>query len=221
MRRPLWDNLAVNNQSKLILAGLSILMAALGFTAANLWKRSHAPMPVALAFGTLLEPRRPLPEFSLLDHRGAAFTPQSMQGQWSMLFFGFTNCPDLCPTTLSALAGMQKKMLADRDAVRPRVVFVSVDARRDTPAVLARYVPYFNPEFLGVTAPTQAQVENFARQLGVAVFVGEEHEGAYSVDHSGAIFVVAPDGRLTAILTGPHTSAGLLEDFHRILAART
>jgi protein SCO1/2 len=176
---------------------------------------------VTLLTGTLLEPRRSISDFSLLDHHGSAFTPQSLKGRWSMLFFGYTNCPDLCPTTLSALAAMDKSLQGEQAAVRPQVVFVSVDARRDTPAVLARYVPYFNPAFLGVTAPDQATVETFARHLGVSVLIGEEHDGTYGVDHSGAIFVVAPDGRIAAILTGPHSNAGLLEDFHRIVAART
>jgi protein SCO1/2 len=209
----------VNNSSRLFLAGLCILMAAIGFGASQLWKRSHAG-PITLLTGTMLEPRRPLSDFSLLDHHGAAFTPQSLNGRWSILFFGYTNCPDLCPTTLSALAALDKALQAEQGAIRPHVVFVSVDARRDTPAVLARYVPYFNPGFLGVTAPDQPTIETFARHLGVSVIIGEEHEGTYSVDHSGALFVIAPDGRLAAILTGPHTSAGLLEDFHRIVAAR-
>jgi protein SCO1/2 len=211
----------VNNSSRLILAGVCILMAAIGFGASHLWKRSHGPARVTLLTGTLLEPRRSISDFSLLDHHGSAFTPQSLKGRWSMLFFGYTNCPDLCPTTLSALAAMDKSLQGEQAAVRPQVVFVSVDARRDTPAVLARYVPYFNPAFLGVTAPDQATVETFARHLGVSVLIGEEHDGTYGVDHSGAIFVVAPDGRIAAILTGPHSNAGLLEDFHRIVAART
>ena len=195
-------------------------MAAIGFGASYLWRLSHAG-PVTLLTGTMLEPRRPLSDFSLLDHHGAPFTPQSLKGRWSMLFFGYTNCPDLCPTTLSALAAMDKSLQREKAAVRPHVVFVSVDARRDTPAVLARYVPYFNPGFLGVTAPDQATIETFARHLGVSVIIGEEHDGTYSVDHSGAIFVVAPDGQLAAILTGPHSSAGLHDDFQRIVAAST
>lgn len=195
-------------------------MAALGFGASQLWKRSHAG-PVTLLTGTILEPRRPLSDFSLLDHQGAAFTQRSLLGHWSMLFFGYTNCPDLCPTTLSAMAIMDRTLQSDPKAVRPHVVFVSVDARRDTPAVLARYVPYFNPSFLGVTAPDQPTAETFARHLGVAVIIGEEHDGTYSVDHSGAIFVIAPDGRLAAILTGPNTSASLTDDFRRIVAAGT
>ena len=86
-----------------------------------------------------------------------------------MLFFGYTNCPDFCPTTLTTLAAMEKRLRAARRPVRPQVIFVSVDAKRDTPAQLAKYVPYFDPEFIGVTAADQPTIEAFARKLGVGV----------------------------------------------------
>jgi len=211
-------------RSTLALAALALGMAVLGFAAAAYFRHSaeRAGAPgTTLATGTLIDPHRPLPEFSLLDHRGSAFTNDALKGHWSMLYFGYTNCPDLCPTTLSSLAAMQKRMVAARDEPRPVVVFISVDAKRDTPAVLARYVPYFDPAFIGVTAPTQAHIEEFARKLGVAVIIGPETNGTYAVDHSGAVFVTAPDGKLAAILTGPHTVDGLSTDFRQIVEAGT
>jgi protein SCO1 len=201
---------------------LAVGLAALGFGAAAYFHHSagHSAAPgTSLATGTLIDPPRPLPAFSLLDHHGSAFTRDSLKGHWSMLYFGYTNCPDLCPTTLSILAAMHKRMAAAHEEPRPVVVFVSVDAKRDTPAVLARYVPFFDPGFVGVTARAQAQVEEFARRLGVAVIIGPETNGVYAVDHSGAVFVTAPDGTLAAILTGPHTAEGLREDFRRIVKA--
>lgn len=202
---------------RLLAAAAALLMAMLGFAAALWWRQSEQAAPVTLATGTMIEPRRELPDFSLLNLHGAAFTRESLRGHWSLLFFGYTNCPDVCPTTLSTLATLTKNLEQAHAKVIPQVVFVSVDARRDTPAVLARYVPYFHPGFDGVTAPTQAGIEDFARRLGVAVMIGEEHEGTYSVDHSAAIFVIAPDARLAAILTGPHTVAALGADLARIL----
>jgi protein SCO1/2 len=214
----------VNRQSKFLYAAVAGLLAALGFVAASKFPHvggsSGSLAPVALAYGTLIEPRRPMPEFTLLDHHGAAFTRESLKGHWTLLYFGYTSCPDLCPTTLASLASMHKRMLAAREEPRPIVVFVSVDVKRDTPAVLARYVPYFDPAFIGLTAPTQAMVEDFARKLGVAVIIGPESGGSYSVDHSGAVFAIAMDGRLAAILTGPHTADGLHADFRRIVGQR-
>ena len=185
-----------------------------GAGGAFLWRSRTDVTP--LATGTLLEPRRELEDFSLIDEHGLPFTRRALTGHWSMLYFGYTNCPDLCPATLGTLAIMAKGLRQAGDRVRPRVVFVSVDVQRDTPAQLARYVPYFDPEFIGVTAPNQPEIEKVARQLGVAVVIRPEAGGAFSVDHSGAIFVVDPGGRLAAILTGPFSAPALESDFRRI-----
>jgi protein SCO1 len=189
----------------------------LGIGAALLWR--HSTPPIELATGSYLSPRRALPDFSLIDQRGHAFGPQDLRGRWSFLYFGYTNCPDACPTTLTTLAAMEKRLQASGAAVRPRVVFVSVDAKRDTPAQLAKYVPYFDPEFLGVTAADQPAIEALAKKLGVAVFLSApQPDGSYTVDHSGEIFVVDPAGKLTAILMGPFTAGALQSDFQRIAA---
>ncbi len=194
----------------IVIAGMTGLAAAL------LWRH---PAPVELAEGVYLTPSRPLPEFSLLDHHGRPFTPRAFLGHWSMLFFGYTNCPDFCPTTLTTLAAMERQLRAAHAPQRPQVVFVSVDARRDTPAQLEKYVPYFDPEFIGVTAADQPTIEALARELGVAVSLRPQPDGSYAVDHSGALFVIDPKARVTAILTGPYTAQALGADFARLLAA--
>ena len=102
----------------------------------------------------------------------------------------------------------------------PQVIFVSVDAKRDTPAQLAKYVPYFDPEFIGLTAADQPSIEAVAKKLGVAVIIQPASDGNYTVDHSGAIFVLSPDGRIAAILTGPFSVDAVQGDFQRIVAAR-
>lgn len=138
-----------------------------------------------------------------------------------MMFFGYTNCPDFCPTTLSTLAALEKRLRAGSAPVRPHVIFVSVDAKRDTPEQLAKYVPYFDPEFIGVTAANQPAIEAVAAKFGFRVIITPTADGAYTVDHSGAIFVLNPDGQLTAILTGPFTVDALQADFQRIVAGHT
>jgi protein SCO1/2 len=189
----------------------------LGIGAALLFRHSSAP--VDLSTGSYLSPRRALPNFSLIDQRGHAFGPEELRGRWSFLFFGYTNCPDYCPTTLTTLAAMEKQLQAGGAALRPQVVFVSVDAKRDTPAQLAKYVPYFDPEFVGVTAADQPAIEELARKLGVAVLLSQpKPDGSYTVDHSAEIFVIDPTGKLAAILTGPFTPGTLKSDFQRIVA---
>jgi protein SCO1/2 len=198
---------------------LAIIIVGAGLAAA-LWWRSHVFIAQPnLATGAMLAPRRALPDFTLIDHQGRAFAPASLRGAWSMLFFGYTNCPDVCPATLSTLAVVEKRLRAAGDRVRPRVVFISVDAARDTPAQLARYVPYFDPEFLGATAKDQPTIEAVARDFGVVVLLSPRKDGAYSVDHSSAIFVVDPSGRIAAILGGPFTPDALQDDFRRIVAS--
>jgi protein SCO1 len=113
---------------------------------------------------------------------------------------------------------MQKHLRAAKAPVLPQVIFVSVDAKRDTPAQLARYVPYFDPAFIGLTASDQPSIEALAKKMGVAVVIQPTTDGNYTVDHSGAIFVIDPTGRLAAILTGPFTESALQGDVERLLA---
>ncbi len=139
-----------------------------------------------------------------------------------MLFFGYTNCPEFCPTTLTTLAAMRKSLRASGAAVLPQVIFISVDPKRDTPQQLAKYVPYFDPEFIGLTAADQPTVEAVARQFGYAVIIEpKQADGSYAVDHSSAILVLDPSGKLAAILTGPFTVEALQADFQRIVAGPT
>ncbi|HEV7611692.1 MAG TPA: SCO family protein [Steroidobacteraceae bacterium] len=189
-----------------------------GIAASLIWR--HPPAAVDLITGTYLAPSRELPDFSLIDHQGKAFGSADLRGHWSLMFFGYTNCPDFCPTTLTTLAAMQKRLRTAKAAVLPQVIFVSVDAKRDTPAQLSKYVPYFDREFIGLTAADQAQIEAVAKKLGVGVVIQPASDGNYTIDHSAAIFVLDPDGRLAAILTGPFTADALRSDFQRIVSAR-
>ena len=213
---PLWDNGLMAPQSRFLVVAFACVAAIAGGGAAFIWR--HAAAPVELATGTFVSPNRALPEFSLIDHHGQKFELANLRGSWSMMFFGYTNCPDFCPTTLATLAALEKRLRAARSPVRPRVIFVSVDAKRDTPEQLAKYVPYFDPEFIGLTAPTQPAIEAVAVKLGVSVIITPKADGTYTVDHLGAIFVLNPEGRLTAILTGPFTVEALQADFQRIVA---
>jgi protein SCO1 len=204
-------------QTKFLSLALICVLALAGIAAEILW---HRPPAVELTTGSLISPSRELPDFSLIDSHGKAFGVPNLRGHWSLLFFGYTNCPYYCPTTLTTLAAMQKRLRADRAAVLPEVIFVSVDANRDTPAQLANYVPKFDPDFIGLTAADQPGIEAVAKKLGVAVSIVPAADGNYMVDHTGAIFVLNPDARIAAILTGPFGVDAVRGDFERIVAAR-
>lgn len=194
------------------------IIAVAGIAASLLWR--HSEPRIELTTGTLLTPSRRLAEFSLIDAHGRTFGSANLRGRWSVLFFGYTNCPDVCPATLATLAAVEKRLRAAGSIEPPQVIFVSVDAKRDTPAQLAKYVPYFDPQFIGLTAADQPRIEAVARELGVAVIIEPAADGNYTVDHSGALFVVNPDGKLAAILTGPFTADALRVDLLRIITGR-
>jgi len=205
-------------QNKWLSIAIVCIAGIVGVAASLLFRHPAAP-PVELVTGTYVAPNRALPDFSLIDQHGQPFGSENLRGHWTIMFFGYTNCPDFCPTTLATLAALEKRLRADGAAVLPQVVFMSVDAKRDTPAQLAKYVPYFDPGFIGITGADQARVEEAAAKLGVGVVLTPKADGTYSVDHSAEIFVLSPAGKLTAILTGPLTVAALEADFQRIVAA--
>jgi protein SCO1 len=205
------------SRSKLLSFVFVCVLAAAGFLAAIIW--SPKP-PLALASGTILAPARPLADFSLIDNQGRSFGAANLRGHWSLMFFGYTDCPDYCPTTLTMLAALEKQLRAAKTVAPPQVIFVSVDAKRDTPAQLNQFVPNFDPEFIGLTAASQPAIEALAKKWGVAVNIQYAANGNYIVDHSTEIFVIDPAGNLAAILTGPFTVDVLQSDFRRIVTGR-
>jgi protein SCO1 len=206
----------MTTRSKILSFVILCAAAAGGVAAALIW---HTKPPLELATGTVLLPSRPLADFNLIDHQGRSFGPANLRGHWSLMFFGYTNCPDFCPTTLVTLAAVEKQLRA-KAITPPQVIFVSVDAKRDTPAQLAKYVPYFDPDFIGLTAADQPSIERQARKWGVAVMIQPASGDNYTVDHSGAIFVIDPVGKIAAVLTGPFTVDALQSDLQRIVAGR-
>ena len=212
-----WDNLVMKARSLLLSLILVSIAVAAGITASLLWR--HPAAKQDLTTGTRLVPSRALPDFTLIDHRGRKFGLDQLRGHWTLMFFGYTNCPDYCPTTLTTLAALEKRLRADKETQLPQVVFMSVDAKRDTPAQLAGYVPYFDAQFIGTTAADQPAIESVARQLGVGVVITPGKDGTYTVDHSGEIFAIDPSARLAAILSGPFTVPALAADWRHLAGA--
>ncbi|MSQ92626.1 MAG: SCO family protein [Gammaproteobacteria bacterium] len=199
---------------------LLVLVAALA-GAATAWmtiKRPSAPLELEQA--TMLDVARPLSQLELVDQAGRAFQRDSLRGRWTLMFFGFTNCPDVCPTTLTALAEIRRKLKDLPAGDLPAVVFVSVDPERDTTEALGRYVAHFDPQFLGVTGLPGA-IEALTHDLGVAVSMGPvSQEGNYTVDHSAAIFLIDPSAAFTAVFGGPHLADVIARDYRSIVAAK-
>jgi protein SCO1/2 len=163
-------------------------------------------------------PPRPLPAFELVDHRGEPFTRADLEGHWSVLFFGLTHCHDVCPLTLAVLANALEH--APGEAPIADVVLVSVDPERDTPERLARYVAGFDQDFTGVTGTPEA-IGDLAVEVGVAYGRSPvDAAGNYTVDHTAALFVVNPDGELTAVFTPPLDAAAIRSDLEVLRRSR-
>ena len=198
---------------------IAIIVFAMLAGATTAWfavRREESP---PLAQATLLDRPRPLPEFHLIDHEGRPFDRERLRGRWHFLFFGFTHCPDVCPTTLATLASVRSRLRDLPAAEQPGAVLVSVDPGRDTPGVLARYVPHFDPAFVGVTGEPEA-IAALTRELGVAVVIGAPAaDGGYTVDHTAALFLIDPDGAWAAVFGTPHVADTIAGDFRAIAAA--
>ena len=163
---------------------------------------------------TLFPDPKPLTAFAFTDHENRAFDLSRLKGKWSFLFFGYTHCPDICPTTLATLARAHENIVKSMaDAKEVQFVFISVDPNRDTAGKLRQYVTYFDTAFLGVTGDN-AQLGNLAGQLGaayqVAITPGMED---YPVYHTAAVFLVDPRARYHAVFTPPLDAEGISKRF--------
>jgi protein SCO1/2 len=163
---------------------------------------------------TILSPARDLPTFQLVDQDGRSLPPDFLRHRWSVVFFGFTHCPDVCPTTLATLAQFRKQLTALAADEQPRVVFVSVDPERDTPQHIKEYIRFFDPSFIGATG-TPAAVRKVANAFSVPFIRVPLPDGGYTVDHGAGVFVIAPSGRIVAYASPPLAPDVLARDYRQ------
>ncbi len=193
-------------RARWLLFAAAILAALGGFWLARQLDRGGPQ----LASGTWLPQAKAVIEFQLTDTSGRPFTRRDLAGAPTLVFFGFTHCPDVCPTTLLKLAQVRP-----RAAIAGlRVLFISVDPQRDTPAVLALYVHAFDPQFQGLTGDAQT-IARLAANFGVAVNRVELPGGDYTMDHSAVVFVLDDAAHIVAIFTPPFDVAALSADLAR------
>ncbi len=187
---------------------LILIVAALCAASAGFWLArkldSSAPQ---LASGTWLPEARTLQDFHLLNDAGQPFSAAQLQGRPSLVFFGFTHCPDVCPTTLAKLAQVKKT-----DALPGlRVLLITIDPQRDTPPVLSQYVHAFDPQFIGLTGDTAA-INKVAADFGVAVQRVDLPGGDYTMDHSATVFLLDDRAREVAVFTPPFDVKRIAQD---------
>lgn len=162
----------------------------------------------------VLNTPRKFSDFDLIDHRGDAFTLERLKGQWSMIFFGFTNCPDVCPTTLATLNETYSK-LKDSEKENLQVIMVSLDPERDTVDKLGQYMPYFNTDFVGVTG-NKHFIKRFTTEINIAYNQVPLGGDDYTVDHSSQIVLVNPNGHYHGFFKSPHSAIMLRKTWRSI-----
>lgn len=161
---------------------------------------------------------RELSDFDLEASDGGRLNRARLQGRYSVLFFGFLNCPDVCPTAMAAM-GEVDKLIADLPAdAKPNLVFVSVDPARDSAAAVGSYAQHFSPRILGATGSDES-LSSFTRQMGVLYAAQPAKEGAYNVDHSAHFVVLDPEVRIIGIIRPPHVSAAIAADLRQLASA--
>lgn len=170
----------------------------------------------------LFDPPRELPAFSLRQSDGTQLVPGELKGHWTLVFLGFTHCPDVCPMTLTQLSQAQKQWETIPESMRPRVLFVSVDPERDTPDRIGEYAHAFHQDTLAATANIPA-LENFARSLSMVFVKAAAPDGApadqYSVDHSASMAVLDPQGRMSGLVQPPFDPNAIAADMAALTAA--
>jgi protein SCO1/2 len=194
-----------------------LLLASIGAAAVlvgALMARMLGATSVPLESGTWLPQPRALPEFHLQDLSGADFNLRSLRGHPTLLFFGFTNCPDVCPTTLATLTQVQ------RTAPLPgtQVVFITIDPERDSAASLQGYLGAFSNSFIGARGDA-ATLAPLLKNLGAIAVRQNLPDGSYTMDHSATLYLLDSSGRLVAVFSPPFSASKLAADLRRVAAA--
>ena len=209
-----------------ILASLIVLAAVIVL----LLMLRKPPLEIDPRQGKLFVPPRPVPAFSLIDHHRQPIGNAALQGRWTLAMIGFATCPDVCPLTLAEMAGFYTLLAeAPEKSPVPQFLFISVDPFRDTPEVLAEYVEYFRPEFIGLTGSPEA-IQSLANGLGLSyVFQDPKtntlikdvfHKPAlenYAVIHATSVVVINPQGQMVAMLTQPLKAQDIVSHYQKLV----
>ena len=189
---------------RLTVIGLLLLIVVIvaGFIKQISQPRVMTDSELKLNGAFMFDTPRALPDFELTDHHGGRFAVEDLRGHWTLMFFGFTYCPDICPTTMAFLARFVGELEGLPEGEDTRVVMVSVDPARDTPERLAEYVPYFHPEFTGVTGEF-LDIHRFATALNTPFRKVPGEAGDYLVEHSANVVLINPRGDYHGFFKAP------------------
>ena len=196
-----------------VIVAIALLSLVLGIWVG--WKVPILKTPyIPKANGIVFAVAKPIVTFELMDHDGITFDLERLLGYWSLIYFGYTHCPDLCPMALSQFGQMSKDFHIKQGAPL-QYIFVSVDPDRDTVNKLKSYVKFFSPDLIGLTGSTE-QLEKLTTQLAVGFELQSKIGTSYLVDHSNTIVLISPTGRFQAVFSAPHKANRLASDMRAI-----
>ncbi len=174
--------------------------------------------------GVFLAESKAIEDFQLTDHKGRQFSKDNLMGHWTLMFFGFTNCGYVCPTTMAELNKMYKHLKQELpDNKLPQIVLVTVDPERDSMRKMNDYINAFNADFIGARAElkeTEA-LENQLHITAVKIQAEDQPKDQYMVNHSAEILLFNPKSQVQAYLSFPPKSDQLIKDYKTILASET
>ena len=196
----------------IIITALAII---LGFTSALFIFKSK---PVQLQAITWLgDQAKPLPEFELTDHNNKLFNNETIKGKWHLLFFGYANCPDICPDTLQMLTNMVALIKDEKVLEKLQITFISVDPDRDDLQKMKTYVTYFNKIFMSARGDID-HVNTLTDAIGILHYIVKSSEGdVYEVAHSGSLILIDPEGRFSGVFSAPHEPEKIAHDLTALI----
>ena len=196
-----------------------LILAAAFAAGGGLWLGSRmlgASAAPQLENAVLYPQARPVPEFHLSQANGKPLTLQDWRGHWTVAYFGYSSCPDVCPTTLAAFKQTWKDLQQRGLAPRVQIDFVSVDPERDTPETLGKYVAFFSPDFIAATG-SDDELTRLTRALGLVYSRGKDAQGNVQVDHSGSAVILDPQARLIGMFRPPFAAKVLSADLAALI----
>ncbi len=203
---------------RLLLAALAIILPIGVITFSLIQRQASLTVPPQLT-GILWPQARPVQNFQLVDQHGGTFGTERFKQRFSLVFFGYTSCPDICPGTMTVLNSVLRDL--GGDCPHCQAVFVSVDPQRDNAERLREYAGYFNPDIIALSGDLES-IQKFAKQVG-AMFIKEPPEATenYAMSHTASIFLIDTDARIIGTFSYPHDTVQIVRDLRRIFKARS
>ncbi|MAD92044.1 MAG: SCO family protein [Gammaproteobacteria bacterium] len=197
-------------KKKYFVVFLVVIMAGSFFS----YKKTHQRPDLRSAY--VLQQPIELPDFSLINQEEKPVNKDTFMGQWDLVFFGFTNCPDICPTTMQTLNQAKQELKKSNFKQIPRIVLVSVDPERDSPAMLGKYIDYFGEGNIAVTGNTDELIK-LTKALGIYFEKAITSSKNYAVNHSAAVLLINPAAEFSALFSAPHKIENYINDLQQIL----